>query len=88
MVDVPQTTPHAPLEKPLARKDQKLIFPTAMYEKLHTNIPKDLMKFSDKEFPKDSQLFPKRDTVLECKFQLDLVCQAHLASKYYTQYFR
>lgn len=75
MVNVPQTTPHVPIEQPLKLRDgQGLVFPTAMYEKLHTNIPKELMQFSDKSFPKDSQLFPKRETVLECKFHVDRFC--------------
>ena len=34
-----------------------------MYDHLETNIPSPLMQFSDKPFPKDSQLFPTRKTV-------------------------
>lgn len=70
MVDVPQTTPHVPVEAPLELEDgQRLVFPTAMYEKLHTNIPKELMQFSDTAFPEYCQLFPKRQAVLECELE-------------------
>lgn len=70
MVHVPQDTPHAPAEEPLVLEGGRLVFPTAMYDKLHTNIPKGLMRFSDKEFPEESKLFPGREDVLECEFDL------------------
>lgn len=36
-----------------------------VYERLETNIPKELMRYSDKPFPSDAQLFPKHPTVRE-----------------------
>lgn len=36
-----------------------------MYEKLETNIPRGLMGFQDLDWPADSQLFPKHQTVLK-----------------------
>nr|OQO26084.1 hypothetical protein B0A51_05814 [Rachicladosporium sp. CCFEE 5018] len=38
---------------------------TPLYDRLETNIPRDLMGFSDLDWPKDTQLFPKHETVLE-----------------------
>nr|OQO25257.1 hypothetical protein B0A51_07038 [Rachicladosporium sp. CCFEE 5018] len=38
---------------------------TPLYDRLETNIPRDLMGFSDLEWPQDCQLFPKHETVLE-----------------------
>ena len=43
------------------------VFPTPMYETLETNIPHHLMRFSDKPFADDVQLFPKHETVLQYK---------------------
>lgn len=40
-------------------------FVSPMYERLETNIPRSLMRFSDLAFPEDTQLFPKHETVLE-----------------------
>ena len=37
---------------------------TPMYEGLETNLPHMLMQFSDTPFPKETQLFPKRETVM------------------------
>ena len=34
-----------------------------LYDRLETNIPKELMRYSDKEWPADAQLFPKHPTV-------------------------
>lgn len=36
-----------------------------MYERLETNIPRGLMGLKDLEWPQDSQLFPKHQTVLK-----------------------
>lgn len=38
---------------------------TPMYEGLETNLPHMLMQFSDTPFPKKTQLFPKRETVMQ-----------------------
>jgi cation diffusion facilitator CzcD-associated flavoprotein CzcO len=42
-----------------------LSFVSPMYEKLETNIPRGLMGFKGLDWPKDSQLFPTHETVLE-----------------------
>lgn len=34
-----------------------------LYDRLETNIPKELMRYSDKEWPADAQLFPEHSTV-------------------------
>ncbi|OSS46846.1 hypothetical protein B5807_08952 [Epicoccum nigrum] len=41
------------------------VFVSPMYERLETNIPRDLMGFKGLHWPKDSQLFPKHQTVLK-----------------------
>ncbi|KAK6438810.1 monooxygenase [Oleoguttula sp. CCFEE 5521] len=38
---------------------------TPLYDRLETNIPRDLMGFSDLEWAQECQLFPKHQTVLE-----------------------
>ena len=38
---------------------------TPMYEGLESNLPHMLMQYSDTPFPKGTQLFPKRETVLQ-----------------------
>ena len=38
---------------------------TPMYEGLETNLPHMLMQFSDTPFPRKTQLFPKRETVMQ-----------------------
>ena len=40
-------------------------FVSPMYERLETNIPRGLMGFKGLDWPKDSQLFPKHQTVLK-----------------------
>ncbi|KAF2705798.1 FAD/NAD(P)-binding domain-containing protein [Pleomassaria siparia CBS 279.74] len=40
-------------------------FLSPVYDKLETNIPRGLMGFQDLDWPQDSQLFPKHETVLE-----------------------
>jgi cation diffusion facilitator CzcD-associated flavoprotein CzcO len=63
-VKVPQTQPETAPDKPIWPEDGGApIFSNPMYEQLNTNIPKDIMKFSDKEFEKDSLLFPTRQDV-------------------------
>ncbi|RDL36440.1 uncharacterized protein BP5553_05792 [Venustampulla echinocandica] len=63
-VPVPSTTPDVPLEKPIWPKDSKFpLFSNPMYDQLYTNIPKDLMRFSDQAFPSESLLFPTRQDV-------------------------
>ena len=65
-VPVPQTSPQVPPDKPAWPKDRSApIFSNPMYERLNTNIPKGLMRFSDQEFPPESLLFPTREDVQE-----------------------
>jgi cation diffusion facilitator CzcD-associated flavoprotein CzcO len=59
---VPQVSAHTPLDPPLHLGDA-IVFPSPMYEMLHTNIPRRLMMFSDLPFPQDSLIFPSRDAV-------------------------
>ncbi|TAQ86442.1 hypothetical protein B7494_g5248 [Chlorociboria aeruginascens] len=63
-VPVPQTTSHGPPEKPIWPEGASApLFLNPMYDHLNTNIPKDLMSFSDQEFPAESLLFPTRQDV-------------------------
>lgn len=63
-VPVPQTSPHVAPEKPIWQKDAKFpVFSNPMYEKLNTNIPKGLMRYSDQDFPAESLLYPTRQDV-------------------------
>ncbi|KAJ4344030.1 monooxygenase [Ascochyta clinopodiicola] len=41
------------------------VFVSPMYERLETNIPRGLMGFKNLDWPQDSQLFPKHQTVLK-----------------------
>jgi cation diffusion facilitator CzcD-associated flavoprotein CzcO len=41
------------------------VFPSAMYDSLEANIPRQLMQYSDFAFPDDIMLFPTRELVLE-----------------------
>ncbi|KAI9674610.1 MAG: hypothetical protein M1829_003692 [Trizodia sp. TS-e1964] len=56
---VPQTYPY---EAPEQCRDNDFITP--MYDELETNIPHNLMQFSDFPFPKETQLYPGHRTVL------------------------
>ena len=64
---VPHVNPHEPAEKPIWIQqpggNQEAVFVSPLYEKLETNIPKELMRYSDKPFPADTQLFPKHSAV-------------------------
>ena len=64
----PQQDPFLPPDTPLPPgRDARgpPVFPSPMYEKLHSNIPGSLMQFSDKEFPRGVWAFPRRETILE-----------------------
>jgi len=67
--EIPQTNPVQSLEKPLWKigpdKQPSPVFITPMYERLETNLPKNLMRFFDKPFPSEWQLFPTREEVLQ-----------------------
>ncbi|KAK3685539.1 FAD/NAD(P)-binding domain-containing protein [Podospora appendiculata] len=60
---VPQVSASCPPDPPLQPKETPPVFPTPMYEVLHTNIPRALMRFSDAPFPQDSLIFPSREVV-------------------------
>ncbi len=62
---VPQVSAFCPPEPPIRSKATPPLFPTPMYEVLHTNIPRSLMEFSDLPFKSDSLIFPSREDVLE-----------------------
>ncbi|MCJ1390191.1 hypothetical protein MMC18_003049 [Xylographa bjoerkii] len=70
-VDVPQTNPNQPLDQPSWRVNgingtpSVSVFTSPMYDRLETNIPKPLMRYSDTPFPTDCQLFPHRDVVTD-----------------------
>ncbi|KAJ4373438.1 monooxygenase [Didymella sp. IMI 355093] len=70
---VPQTNPSGKNQEPIWKqaindtngtsKDPAFVSP--MYERLETNIPRGLMGFKGLDWPQDSQLFPKHQTVLK-----------------------
>ena len=72
---IPQTSPHAALERPIWRSkatgsllkgnyEKEATFASALYDDLESNIPKELMEYPDYPFKKDLQLFPGRQEVL------------------------
>jgi hypothetical protein len=61
---VPQTTPNVFREEPIWPSGATApLFPNPMYDSLITNIPKQLMQYSDQAFPSRSLLFPTREDV-------------------------
>ncbi|KAF2743169.1 flavin-containing monooxygenase [Sporormia fimetaria CBS 119925] len=67
---VPQTNPRGKNQDPIWRQTEsdtkkEPSFLSPLYARLETNIPKQLMGFSDLEWPQGSNLFPKKETVLE-----------------------
>lgn len=61
---IPQTSPFYPPDKPArVGRDKIPIFPSPMYDELHANIPKTMMKFSDADFPRESWAFPSRHDI-------------------------
>lgn len=66
---VPHLDPHEPVEEPLwiqqAEGRSEPIFASPLYDHLETNIPKELMRYSDQAFPEHVQLFPKHHEVKE-----------------------
>ena len=72
-LDIPQTNPRQPLEEPIwhsvsyqngiAKRSQQATFASPMYERLETNIPHSIMRFSDLPSLEDHQLFPSREVV-------------------------
>ncbi|KAG9234406.1 flavin dependent monooxygenase-like protein [Amylocarpus encephaloides] len=65
-IPIPSTSPHVPPQKSTwPPKEKAPIFSNPMYEKLNTNIPKELMQFPGQAFPSSSLLFPTRQDVQE-----------------------
>jgi len=63
-IPVPQTTPMMPLDEPVWLVGAAApLFSNPMYDRLNTNIPKGLMKYSDQDFLPESLLFPTREDV-------------------------
>ncbi|KAL8358267.1 hypothetical protein RB598_002844 [Gaeumannomyces tritici] len=61
---VPQTDPFCPPDPPIFPADgAPAVFPSPMYDLLHTNIPSPLMRFSDLAFPPGLPIFPPREAV-------------------------
>ncbi|KAI1853684.1 hypothetical protein JX266_001668 [Neoarthrinium moseri] len=66
---IPQTSPFCPPDPPLRPREgeddgsKPPIFPSPMYQDLHTNIPHTLMQYSDMPFPEGKPIFPERETV-------------------------
>ena len=64
--DIPQINPKQPLQSPIqVGHEEEPKFASPMYDQLQTNIPNNIMRHSGKSFPADSQLFPRRETVLQ-----------------------
>lgn len=69
-LEVPSTRPPSYPDKPLRPKDGSVpIFSNPMYERLHTNIPKNLMQYSDQDFSLDMLLYPTREDVQDYLIQ-------------------
>ena len=62
-LNIPQTDPDVSLESPVWI-DSKPVFPSPLYERLESNIPRDLMVFCDLAWPAQEQLFPPHNEVL------------------------
>ena len=61
---VPQVSADCPPDPPIwPDTTAPPVFPSPMYDVLHTNIPKALMGFSDLDFPRGSLIFPPREVV-------------------------
>ncbi|KAK3710321.1 monooxygenase [Vermiconidia calcicola] len=74
-LSVPQTDPDAKDDEPIwhlrngedgvVEAGNTPYFTTPMYDLLESNIPRGLMGFSNLDWPEDSQLFPKHESVLD-----------------------
>ncbi|KAK4127730.1 FAD/NAD(P)-binding domain-containing protein [Parathielavia appendiculata] len=63
-VRVPQVTADCPPDPPLvSHGEEDPVFPSPMYEVLHTNIPRALMGYSDCQIPNDTLIFPSRQHI-------------------------
>ncbi|ETI24232.1 hypothetical protein G647_03601 [Cladophialophora carrionii CBS 160.54] len=66
-IPIPQTNPRYGHHKDGASSSEdleSLEFESPLYDYLETNIPKELMAFSDKPFPEEEPLFPSHQAVL------------------------
>lgn len=74
-IDIPQTNPNQPLEEPIwhsnvpgnsaTHSSPQATFVSPIYERLETNIPHCIMKFSDMPSLEMNQLFPSREAVTQ-----------------------
>ncbi|KAH6626994.1 hypothetical protein B0J18DRAFT_444184 [Chaetomium sp. MPI-SDFR-AT-0129] len=67
-VRVPQLRADGPQDPPLpfdGEDGERPIFPSPMYDVLHTNIPRALMEFSDLPLRRDTLIFPSREHIQE-----------------------
>ena len=73
---IPKTNPRADLERRIWSEgpadgngdqinDEVPVYMSPIYDRLESNIPRQLMGFSDLDWPRDCQLFPRHETVLE-----------------------
>ncbi|KAK4241449.1 hypothetical protein C8A03DRAFT_30426 [Achaetomium macrosporum] len=63
---VPQVSADCPPDPPLPVPGEEApVFPSPMYELLHTNIPRALMGYSDLPIREDSLVFPSREHIQE-----------------------
>jgi len=63
-IPIPQTSPNVLLDKPVWPEGVAApLFPNPMYDRLITNLPKQLMQYSDQAFLSESLLFPTREDV-------------------------
>ncbi|KAI5305636.1 hypothetical protein KEM56_003796 [Ascosphaera pollenicola] len=62
-ISIPQLDAHPPPED--SEHPEREAFSSPMYQDLETNIPKELMGFSDLAFPKECQVFPRHQDVKE-----------------------
>ena len=69
LTSVPQLNPNEPPEEPIwhqqgkGQKNDEADFISPLYSRLETNIPKEIMQFSDRSFAYDTPLFPKHRMV-------------------------
>ncbi|KAL2811321.1 hypothetical protein BJX63DRAFT_399320 [Aspergillus granulosus] len=70
LTPVPQLSPTGILEEPVwlpkeGSEDTEPTFISPVYDTLDTNLPKELMRYGEKQFPPDVQDFPRHFTVKE-----------------------
>ncbi len=66
-IQIPQIDPRYGHHKdgaPFSEELESLEFESPLYDYLETNIPKQMMAFSDEPFPEDEPLFPSHQSVL------------------------